>query len=372
MTQTATYDNVPVFTGEIATQGNSGFFQPVKPEGSTALAASDQARAIAEVQAALVIAQANPRNELRARDRLMQACSRVGLAQGALYDYPRGKEQVSGPSIRLAEAAARAWGNMTYGFREVARRTGESDCEAFAWDLETNTKAVRQFSVRHRRDTKQGGYDLKDERDIYEMIANYAQRRVRATIQEIIPGDIMEDAVAECQRTLSANVGDIKTATVNMLKVFEPLGVTKAHIEQRLGNRLDAVQPGQIMKLWRIYNSIKDGITGIADWFEMAPATPKPENKAAQEQGTGKQQPAASAAKAPAKGTEAPAQPAQPAQAKTPAAKPPAKPARQAEPGDDFFPGGMTVPCPDKDNKPVDEIDCAGCTRREGCPSWQE
>lgn len=356
-TDNTTYDHVPVFTGEVATQANSGFFQPVKPEASNALAASDQARAIAEVQAALVIAQANPRNELRARDRIMQACSRIGLAQGAIYDYPRGNEQVSGATIRLAEAAARSWGNMTYGFREVGRRVGESDCEAFAWDLETNCKAVRQFTVRHRRDTKKGGYDLKDERDIYEMIANYAQRRVRAAILEIIPGDIIEDAVAECQRTIAANVGDVKAATVNMLKVFEPFGVTKSHIEQRLGNRLDSVQPGQIMKLWRIYNSIKDGITSAADWFDMAAAAPKPEGNPAQEATTEKPQPGAGAAKTQAKNADAPEQSAPPAQGKAapPKQTPPAptgksaqKPAPKPEPGADFFPGGMTVPCPEQ------------------------
>lgn len=379
MTQAAMYDNVPVFTGEIATQENSGFFQPVKPEGS-ALAASDQARAIAEVQAALVIAQANPRNELRARDRLMQACSRVGLAQGALYDYPRGKEQVSGPSIRLAEAAARAWGNMTYGFREVARRIGESDCEAFAWDLETNTKAVRQFSVRHRRDTKQGGYGLKDERDIYEMIANYAQRRVRATIQEIIPGDIMEDAVAECQRTLSANVGDIKAATTNMLKMFESLGITKAHIEQRLGNRLDTVQPGQIMKLWRIYNSIKDGVTGTTDWFDPIP---DPERKATPVSPAEKPQPSTDAIKAKADASEQPAPSAQSGHsfAKKAQPTPARKPAQKADvyqpaagPGDAFtdFGANMSVPCPNKDGSLVDELDCTDCNMRKNCPSWPE
>ena len=396
MTQaTASYDHVPLFTGEIANQGNSGFFQPVKPEASTALAASDQARAIAEVQAALVIAQANPRNELRARDRLMQACSRIGLAQGAIYDYPRGKEHVSGPSIRLAEAAARAWGNMTYGFREVARRPGESDCEAFAWDLETNTKAVRQFSVRHRRDTKQGGYDLKDERDIYEMVANYAQRRVRATIQEIIPGDIMEDAVAECQRTISANVGDIKAATATMLKMFIQLGVTKANIEQRLGNRLDTVQPGQIMKMWRIYNSVKDGMTSASDWFDMAaPASPDAPIPDAGPDATAKPAPEKKQNAAAAKSTTPPASTGQPAPLAPPAqasnstagnatagrqatASPTAKPATrqpeaasaQVDPGDDYFPASLVF-CQQK-NKNVDEIDCPGCAMRKNCPTWE-
>ena len=217
MTQTTQYDNVPVYTGRPSAEQSAGFFQPPAPEAEGILA-TDQARAVAEVQAALVIAASRPRNELRARDRLLQACQRVNLASGALYQYSRGGTAVSGPSIRLAEAAARAWGNMTYGFRELSRRTGESECEAYAWDLETNTKAVRQFSIRHRRDTKKGGYDLTDERDIYELMANQAQRRVRAAILEIIPGDIMEDAVAECEKTMKANVGNITEAAAKLVQ----------------------------------------------------------------------------------------------------------------------------------------------------------
>lgn len=139
MSQTS-YDNVPLYTGIPVQQDNNGFFQPPAPSADGILA-TDQARAVAEVQAALVIAASRPRNELRARDRLLQACQRVNLASGALYQYTRGGTSVSAPSIRLAEAAARAWGNINYGFRELSRRPGESECEAFAWDLETNTKA---------------------------------------------------------------------------------------------------------------------------------------------------------------------------------------------------------------------------------------
>lgn len=34
------------------------------------------------------------------------------------------------------------------------------------------------------------------------------------------------------------------------------------------------------------------------------------------------------------------------------------------------MPAHPTVPCPNRDDKPVDEIDCAGCKDRQGCPSW--
>lgn len=268
MQQTTDYSHVPVFTGRPQADQSTGFFQPPAPAAEGILA-TDQARAVAEVQAALVIAASRPRNELRARDRLLQACQRVNLASGALYQYKRGGASVSGPSIRLAEAAARAWGNMTYGFRELSRRTGESECEAFAWDLETNTKAVRQFSVRHRRDTKKGGYDLADERDIYELMANQAQRRVRAAILEIIPGDIMEDAVAECEKTMKANVGNVGEATEKLVRAFADMGIPRESVEKRLGHRIDAIQPAQIIAFRKIYASIIDGMSEPKDWFDL-------------------------------------------------------------------------------------------------------
>ena len=186
------FENVEIRTGmELSVQ------QPaVVP---SALAGTDQARAIAEVQAALVIAQSRPRNEMQARDKILQACMRTSLANGAVYSYPRGGQQITGPSIRLAEVAARSWGNLNYGFRELNRRNGESEVEAFAWDLESNTKAVRQFAVRHARDKGNSTVAVTQERDIYEILANQAQRRVRSCILEIIPGDIIEEAVEQCE-----------------------------------------------------------------------------------------------------------------------------------------------------------------------------
>lgn len=42
------------------------------------------------------------------------------------------------------------------------------------------------------------------------------------------------------------------------------------------------------------------------------------------------------------------------------------------EPGSDFFPpSAMTVPCPNRNNEPVDELDCASCRSRQNCPSWE-
>lgn len=326
----------------------------------SAVASTDQQRAIAEAQAALVIAASRPRDEIAARERLLTACSRLNLAKGALYEYERGKETVSGPSIRLAEAAARAWGNMTYGFREMSREQGKSEVEAYAWDLETNTKAVRQFAVRHWRDTKKGGYALKEERDIYELVANYAQRRVRATILEIIPGDVIEDAVRQCETTMKAEVGDIKEARKNMLSVFQPFGVLQEHIEARLGHRLDAIQAGEILRLWKIYNNIKDGVSKPEDWFDMT-LTPADAATAAKAEEL-KNRLAGKAAKAAAQ--DAPAN-------ETPTGEQAAKAVNAPEQT-----AASRLPCPNRDGALVDAAQCPSCagyTDASGalCPAWQ-
>ena len=133
---------------------------------SDALVKATSQRGIAEVQAAMLIAQRFPRNEAAARDQILVACQRPGLAEGAVYEYARGGTAISGPSIRLAEAIAQKWGNLQFGFQVIEQRVGMSTVEAFAWDLESNTRQTRTFQVPHTRHTKKGQYALEDPRYI--------------------------------------------------------------------------------------------------------------------------------------------------------------------------------------------------------------
>lgn len=236
---------------------------------SSAQVETDSHRAMQEVQAAMVIAQKFPRNELRARQRLLQSCEREGLASSALFSYNRGGAAVTGPSIRLAEAAARAWGNLQFGVREIEQRGDESTVEAYCWDLETNTRQSKVFVVPHYRYTrKEGKKRLTDPRDIYEHVANSAARRLRACILGVIPGDIVDDAVAQCDQTMTAKAKTDPESQKKLIAGFAELGVTKRQIEQRLGNNIDAIRPAQVVSLRKIYASIKDGMSVAEDWFE--------------------------------------------------------------------------------------------------------
>lgn len=240
-----------------------------QPKQTQALVDIEQHRAMAEVQSAIVLAKKFPRNQIEAMDRILTACQRPALAEQALYTYARGGTDISGPSIRMAEAIAQNWGNLQFGVKELEQRNGESTVQTYAWDMETNTKQEKTFQVKHERYTKKGKYALQDPRDIYEMTANQGARRLRACILGVIPGDVIEAAVAQCEQTLKAKADTGPDAIKKMMESFEKYGVTKEQIEKRIQRRLDSITPAQVVSLRKIFNSLKDGMSTPADWFEI-------------------------------------------------------------------------------------------------------
>lgn len=271
----------------------------VSRPASGALAQTDQQRAVAEVQAAMMIARANPRDQKAAIDRILIACQRQRLAEAAVYSYSRGGSEISGPSIRLAEALAQNWGNIQFGIREIEQRGGDSTVQAFAWDVETNVKREMVFTVPHVRHTKKGSYKLDDPRDIYEMVANNGARRLRACILAVIPGDVTDMAVEQCEETMRARADVSPEGVQKIVAAFEALGVTQHQLEARIQRRIDSIQPGQVVGLKKIYASLRDGMSQIADWFEPVdvgegePAKGNAGAKAALKKATSKSQPPA-------------------------------------------------------------------------------
>jgi hypothetical protein len=139
---------------------NYGFL--ATKEAPAAMVQVEQSKVMQEVQARLVIAKKFPRNQHAAYEKIMGACKRPFLAEQAIYAYPKGREVVTGPSIRLAEVLAQNWGNIDFGIEEIDQKNGVSVARAYAWDLETNVQQSKLFHVPHKRYTKSGSYPLTD------------------------------------------------------------------------------------------------------------------------------------------------------------------------------------------------------------------
>lgn len=247
--------------------------QPLAPQKSQSLSAaadSDQTRAMAEVQAQMILAKKFPRDEVRARDRILNSCARKGLAEVSQFCFSRGGKEITGPSIDLMVVIAAQWGNITHGWRELSRMNGASEVEAFAWDVETNTKVSRNITVKHIRDKSEGGKPLTSERDINELCANYASRAVRTCLEKVIPPDITDDAVAQCDFTLNSKAEITPEKIRGMLEQFSEYGVTQEMIVKRVQRNLDTMTPVQMVQMVRIYKSLKDGMSKPEEWFDMA------------------------------------------------------------------------------------------------------
>ncbi len=232
-----------------------------------------------EVQAAMVVAKQFPRDERASADRILAACARETLARDAAYEYPRGGETVTGPSIRLAEALAQNWGNIDYGVIELEQKNGESQVMSYAWDLETNTRQSKIFTVPHVRQTKKGSFPLADPRDIYEMVANQGARRLRACILGVIPGDVVDMAMKQCELTLRSNKVPLDERIKAMADAFQnDFGVSAEALRGYIGKSVEAFSEADVIRLGKVYRSLKDGVIG-SDYFmdKLRPAAEEPQ-----------------------------------------------------------------------------------------------
>lgn len=254
-------------TNDLTTQFNS--VQSNIDQQQSVLAQSSVSREMEEVKGAIFLAKQFPRNYFEAEKRILDACKRPSLAETAMYTYNRGSTKVEGPSIRLAEVLAQNWGNLSYGIQELEQRNGESVAKAYCWDLETNVRQEKTFTVKHSLKTRQGLKQLTDPRDIYEKVANDGARRVRACILSVIPGDVVEMAIEQCRQTLTGNsdkpLKDRVSAALNHFK--EKYGVTQEMIEDRFGYAASSFSEFDLVQLTSIRNSLKDKMSTVEDWF---------------------------------------------------------------------------------------------------------
>lgn len=224
--------------------------------------AIEQSRAVAEVQASVLVAQQNRRNKAYAVQEMREACAQHSVADRAFFRFPRADGTVSGPSIHLARELARCWGNIQFGVTELRRDDdkGESEMQAYAWDLETNARNATTFIVPHKRDTKRGIKQLTDMRDIYENNANNGARRLREAIFSVLPGWFIEEAQVLCRETLNGGGSvPLPQRVANSVAAFEKIGVTREQLEAKIGRPSGEWTEHDVTELGITYSSLKAG-----------------------------------------------------------------------------------------------------------------
>lgn len=231
----------------------------------------EQSRAIAEVQAAVVVAQRCPRDVSRAEGEMRDACGRYALAKRAFYRVPN---RGHGPSVHLARELARVWGNVQYGVHELRRddTAGESEIQAFAWDLQTNTRSTRTFIVPHQRMAGGKRKPLVDLTDVYLNNQNVGARAVRECIFTVLPDWFTDTAEETCRATLENGEGKPLPQRIDdMVRAFaERYGVSQQQMEARLARKRGQWDAGDVASMTVTYQSIQRGEVTVDEEFPSA------------------------------------------------------------------------------------------------------
>lgn len=243
----------------------------------TQATAVEQARAVAEVAAAVRVAQDCPRDVQRALDRMRQACRQTALAERAFYSLPRAGGRVEGSTVHLARELAGCWGNVDYGIRELRRddEAGESEMQAWAWDQESNVRSSRSFVVPHARMVKKQRQRLDDLGDIANNNNSVAARAVRETLFTILPTWFRAEAEALAAQTLQDGGGKTIAQQIADATGFfrDTYGVTVPQLEVRLDRPSQQWTAQDLAVLKLISTEIRDGAKRVEDEFPVQGVT---------------------------------------------------------------------------------------------------
>ena len=238
--------------------------------------AIEQSRAVAEVQAAIYVARQFPRDIGRSRSAMQAACGTMALAEKAFYKFPRAGGSVEGSTIHLAKTLAQSWGNIQYGVSEMRRDDSfrQSEMQAWAWDVEANTRHVLTFIVPHAKFASGKVKQLEDLRDIYENNANNGARRLREAIFAVVPDFFIDEAEELCRETLHKGDGKpIEQRAEGAIGVFKGLGISEERLEQKLGRKKAQWTGADIAQLLITHKSIDRREIAVDEAFPQARIT---------------------------------------------------------------------------------------------------
>lgn len=243
-----------------------------------------------EVDIAIATAKQYPRDVIKATNEILSIAKNTkGTAEECFYSLPRREKQkdgtfkiklIEGPSVRLAEIIAFAWGNINYGFRIVANDGKKITAQAVCHDLERNVRGQVEVD---RRITTKDGRTFSDDMQI--VTGNAAGSiALRNAILRVIPKAVIAGIVGEIKATAMGRIKDLETKRTEALTYFAKYDVTEKDVLDCLNLRkLEEIGVEEIFTLHGIRNGIEEGSIEPKDAFGLTPAQNASDKKVEEE-----------------------------------------------------------------------------------------
>jgi hypothetical protein len=198
------------------------------------------------------------------------AISTPEIAQSCFYVLPprRGMaEKIEGPSVRLAEIAAGAWGNLRCEARisDIGERTVTG--QGTVWDMQRNVLIRCETSVRII--TKEGRRYSDD-----MIVTNgnaAASKAFRNAVFKVVPYAYIQEIFLECMRVAATSNGGIDQAKRDWINLFVRQGISEQQVLDML--ETDSVEDmglDNITTLQGLHTALSEGQTTLEQVFPEA------------------------------------------------------------------------------------------------------
>lgn len=220
----------------------------------------------AELDVQINTAKAYPRSVAKAVEYAIElATMDEETAQSCFYCLPRkdkdgNKKEIRGPSIRLAEIMANAWGNLHAATRLVENDGRTITAEGVAWDLQANVKISMQNKVSIWFGEKNGKGGYQANADMQTMLSNAASAKaLRNAIFKVVPKALVDRVLA---RAMEFSVGDHKTINAKVIALVDKLvkqGIDKDRMLAYFGyESMGQITPEDFKSLIGVGTAIKE------------------------------------------------------------------------------------------------------------------
>lgn len=202
---------------------------------------------------------------------------------------------IEGPSIRMAEIIAGAWGNLRVQTRIIGNDGRKITAQAVCHDLETNFAVCK--TVDRRITTKSGKTYSEDMQVVTGNAA--ASIAFRNAVLAVIPKAVTKRVINEVKKVALGQSIDLEQSRQNVIQYFAKLGVKQEQLFLYLGvNSVQEIDKQKIFELRATANAIKEGTTSVEECFVKPALEAKAQAEADKKTATAQEKAAAAIAQA--------------------------------------------------------------------------
>ncbi len=251
---------------------------PLRPPVDSPKAAAMPEGWEAAVRLRYRMAHERPRKPEEAKASLLRHCEQPNFAAVARYRKLVDGEWLDAPSIRFAEAALQAMGNILSEVAAIRDDSIQRVVRVAVTDFESNVTHAKEVlipKVIERAELLPGEVPLASRVDgngqrLYTLLATREEilscegalvsKALRQIALRLLPGDWVQEGLRAIRQTLEAEIAqDLESTREKLAQGFAALRVEEERLKEYLGHDLESASAAECTDLQAILAALEDG-----------------------------------------------------------------------------------------------------------------